>query len=49
VQGGVVEIVAQLEVDVLAVLRVFRVGEGVRGDEYPLHEAVGHSGKRHYK
>lgn len=43
VQGGEVEVVPELQIDVLSVLRVFRVVEGVGGYEDILHEVLGHS------
>lgn len=42
-EGGEVEVVAELQVDVLAVLGVLGVGEGVRGEEGAVHEGFGHA------
>lgn len=42
-EGGEVEVVPELQVDVLSMLRVFWVVEGVGRYEDILHEVLGHS------
>lgn len=46
-EGGKIEIVAQLEIDELAVLGVLGVAEVVRGEEDSSEELLGHSRKTH--
>lgn len=46
-EGGEVEVVAELQVDVFAMLGVFWIGEGVRGEEGAIHECLGDATEGH--
>jgi len=46
-ESGKVEIVSELEVDELAVLRVLRVAEVMRGEKDAFKELLGDSRKTH--